>query len=545
MQRIAVVGAGTMGAGIALCAAAAGLDVDLVEVDAAMRERASERLKQDAGRLKREDALTRIQMWSTIAQIGPADLAIEAVPEVLTLKQRVFTELERQLSDSAILATNTSSLSVGEIADVLENPTRTIGLHFFNPPTVMKLVEVVRAATSDAAVVEIGRAFAESLGKIPVVTADTPGFIVNRVARPFYLQALRALDAGAGEVEDLDFLARGAGFRMGPFELMDLIGIDINLATTLSIYDRTQAPRFAPVQRQQEMVAQKMLGRKTGEGFYQYEDGRPIERTPIASPEPTLRNDDESIVVLGFGDIADAIVSGLRRTYANVKHIQTDMGPDDAFDQLDVQPSIVFDIGDGTSDRSAVLAAIENAISDDAVIFVDAYATPMRSIAQRLENPEFVVGYGIVGSLERQAVVEIVDAQETDDDALALAEELFAALGKRTMLIGDVPGLFLGRMVASIVNEAVYAVQEGVANAGDIDSAMQLGTNYPLGPIAWGKEIGADRVGRILAHVAEADGKEFGPARALWALDADAEAVEQMSEERIRQDRSAYGPGGV
>ncbi|MBV8363012.1 MAG: 3-hydroxybutyryl-CoA dehydrogenase, partial [Candidatus Eremiobacteraeota bacterium] len=113
MQRIAVVGAGTMGAGIALCAAAAGLDVDLVEVDAAMRERASERLKQDAGRLKREDALTRIQMWSTIAQIGPADLAIEAVPEVLTLKQRVFTELERQLSDSAILATNTSSLSVG------------------------------------------------------------------------------------------------------------------------------------------------------------------------------------------------------------------------------------------------------------------------------------------------------------------------------------------------------------------------------------------------------------------------------------------------
>ncbi len=292
-----------MGAGIALTAAIAGFDVDLVEIDAAIRERAGERLKRDSQRLGRSDALSRIQMWGSIAELRAVELAIEAVPENLALKQQVFTQLEQRLGDRAILATNTSSLSVTEIGDALADPGRLIGLHFFNPAAVMKLVEVVKTNRNDETVVEIGRAFVQSLGKTAVLTADTPGFIVNRVARPYYLQALRALDAGPAEIADLDLLARGAGFRMGPFELMDLIGLDVNLATTESIYERTEAARFGPVPRQQKMVAEKKLGRKTGRGFLQRTKAIGVTRSaPITAPEPPARNEDEMIVVLGFGD---------------------------------------------------------------------------------------------------------------------------------------------------------------------------------------------------------------------------------------------------
>ena len=536
MQRVAIIGAGTMGAGIALCAAMADFEVDLVEIDAAIRHRACERLKRDAARAERTDALTRVQLCAAIDEIGAAELAIEAVPEVLELKQRVFLELERKLGDGAILATNTSSLSVRQIAEVLAAPQRALGLHFFNPPVVMKLIEVVQTDDADAAVIEIGRTFAQALGKTAVITADSPGFIVNRVARPYYVQALRALDAGVGDVRDLDFLARGTGFRMGPFELMDLIGLDVNLATTESIYERTEAARFEPVPRQQKMVAERKLGRKTGEGFYKYEPGERVTVSPVTAPSAPAPNADEAVLVLGFGEFADAVASTLRQTYENVHQIETD----DALDQLDWQPTIVFDLGDGVSDRWARLAELERIVSEDTVIFVDAYSTPIRALADRLEKPQRIVGYGIIGSLERQAVVEIVDADQTDDDALALAEELFAALGKRTMLVADVPALFLGRVVASVVNEAVYAVQEGVASVDDIDRAMQLGTNYPAGPIAWGKEIGGERVFRILSQLAAAEGKAFGPARALWTLDANAEELEHAAEEQLREAERRY-----
>ncbi|MBV9148723.1 MAG: 3-hydroxybutyryl-CoA dehydrogenase [Candidatus Eremiobacteraeota bacterium] len=539
MRRIAVVGAGTMGAGIALSAACAGFDVDLVEIDAALRERAGERIKRDAQKLNRSDAPARIQLRSATAEIDEADLAIEAVTEDLALKQRVFVDLESRLHADAILATNTSSLSVIEIAGVLANPGRVIGLHFFNPPTMMKLVEVVRTDAVDDAVIDVGRALVEALGKTPVVVADTPGFIVNRVARPYYLQALRALDRGVGDISDLDALARGIGFRMGPFELMDLIGLDVNLATSESIYERTQAARLAPVARQRKMVAAGDLGRKTGNGFYRYDGNGAASREPFTAPEKPPKNEDDNILVLGFGDLAESVATLLRGTYAKVQHIETD----DALDQLDPETTIAFDIGDGVSDRSADIADLEMVISNDAVILVDAYATGMRGLAARLEKPERVVGYGLLGPFERQDVIELVDSDAVDDDALALAEELFAALGKRTMLVGDLPALFLGRVIGSVVNEAVYAVQDGIASADDIDVAMRLGTNYPLGPIAWGREIGGQRVARILSQLAAAEGAEFGPARALWVLDAEAETLEKMAEEQLQTERSTYNSG--
>ena len=263
-----------MGAGIALASARAGFEVDLVESDAAMRVRAEERMQREAQKLLATEALTKIQLATSISRIGDAELAIEAVPEDLALKRAVFVELEQRFGDAAILATNTSSLSIADIADALAAPRRLIGLHFFNPATVMKLVEVVRADFTDDAIVEIGRAFVEAIGKTAVVVADTPGFVVNRVARPYYLQALRALERGIGDVEDLDALARGCRFRMGPFALMDLIGLDVNLATSEAIYERTGADRLEPVALQRDMVERGLLGRKSGRGFYAYAQRR-------------------------------------------------------------------------------------------------------------------------------------------------------------------------------------------------------------------------------------------------------------------------------
>ena len=516
MKRVAVIGAGTMGAGIALAVARGGFDVQVAEPDAATRERASARIRSDAQRLNAAEAAARVHLVASIDALEDCDLAIEAVPESLALKHQVFAALERRLPD-AVLATNTSSLSVAEIAEAVADPSRVLGLHFFNPATVMQLVEIVVTAKTAPGAAEVARAFVTAIGKTAVQAADTPGFIVNRVARPFYLQALRALAADAAPVEDLDVLARGAGFRMGPFELMDLIGLDVNLATTESVYERTDADRFQPSQLQREMVAQGKLGRKSGEGFYSYAEGAGVPKFDLSAPEKPARSDDEAIAILGYGDLADQVAELLSQTYSNVRRIETD----DRLDELGDDVTIVFDLGDGTSDRREICKALDASCDPEVIVFTDAYTTRVSALEGHVKHPERFVGYGIVGSFDGQNIVEIADAPATSDDALGLAEELFAALGKRVRLVGDGPGLFLGRTIACIVNEAVSVVQEHVADAADVDTAMRLGTNYPIGPIAWGKEIGGSRVARILTDVAGADGPGFAPARALWVLDAD------------------------
>jgi 3-hydroxybutyryl-CoA dehydrogenase len=191
----------------------------------------------------------------------------------------------------------------------------------------------------------------------------------------------------------------------------------------------------------------------------------------------------------------------------------------EAIDEMPLDTTVAIDAGDGVSDRGSFIADLDRLFPPETVIFADAYATDLTALAKHLRHPERVVGFGVLGSLARQSVIEIVDAENTSDDALELAQELFEAIGKRVVLVEDRPGLFLGRTVGSIVNEAVYAVQEEVASPADVDLAMRLGTNYPLGPIAWGREIGGDRVVRILQRLAGAEGAAFAPHRALWVLD--------------------------
>jgi 3-hydroxybutyryl-CoA dehydrogenase len=528
-EKVLIAGGGTMGAGIAFVAARAGFAAEVVEPDGGARVRARERWQKDAGRAGDSSIPERIAFLDAIPERSDASIAIEAVPERFDLKRDVFLKLEKALSRDALLATNTSSLAVGDLADVVEHPDRVLGLHFFNPPAAMKLIEVIATDRTSDAALEAAHAFVERLGKTGVDAADTPGFIVNRVARPFYLQAMRALDLGVAPVPELDALARAAGFRMGPFELMDLIGLDVNYATSVSVYERLEAQRLAPLEMQRRMVAEGSLGRKTGAGFYDYAGGEPERIDLRVEPMPEDETNVEEVVcVIGFGGVADHATELLQEHFANVVPIPSD----EMLEEIPPAATLVIDVGDGENDRSAVVASLDSLLGPDTIIFVDAYATDLDAAKRRMRHPERLVGYGILGALETQDAVEIVDSEEVSDDALALAEELFEAMGKGVVLVENVPGLFLGRVVGSIVNEAVVAVQEGVASADDVDVAMRLGVNYPQGPIAWGQEIGGRRLTRILRRIADAEGEAFAPHRALWVLDLQDEEEEEEVDAR-------------
>jgi 3-hydroxybutyryl-CoA dehydrogenase len=289
---VAVIGAGAMGAGIAQVAAVAGHKVQLHDArfgagDAAKQSITDALSKLAAkGRIAKEDASAaaeRITSVVTLPDACVAQLVVEAIVEDTAAKRELFARLENVVAPECILATNTSSLSITELASGLAHPGRLVGMHFFNPAPVMPLVEVVAApATSEASLVR-ATAIVTGWGKVPVRCGDAPGFIVNRVNRPFTLEALAMLATGEGTVDGIDAAVRAAGYPMGPFELMDLIGVDINLAAALGIYERTRrdadplAIRFRPSPIQERLVAEGRLGRKTGAGFYAYDpDGRPV-----------------------------------------------------------------------------------------------------------------------------------------------------------------------------------------------------------------------------------------------------------------------------
>ncbi len=292
MERsiVGVVGAGTMGAGIAQLALENGHEVVLYDVDETAIERGRSRIRDGLTRraARLELDADSIDDWvagrlgglrdaRTLDAVGAeAEVVIEAVLEDLDLKRTIFRALDTASGPEVMLATNTSALSVASIAAATGRPGRVVGLHFFNPAPIMALVEVVAAATTDSSVVERARTLARAWGKTPVPCADAPGFIVNRVNRPFTVEALRMLEAGDASVEAIDAAMRDDGFPLGPFELIDLAGVDVNLAASLAIWERLGRPdRLRPSALLERLVARGRLGRKSGRGFYTYEAGRP------------------------------------------------------------------------------------------------------------------------------------------------------------------------------------------------------------------------------------------------------------------------------
>ncbi len=281
IKSVGIIGAGTMGAGIAQISALKGFDVVLFDIKEKFLQRGKTQIDQFLAKGKIKGKVTDIdikrveeKLSTTLEPKGAAqcDLVIEAVPENMTLKKEIFQELETLAPEGTILASNTSSLSVTEIAGVTKNPNRVAGLHFFNPVPIMKLVEIIRGECSAEETIETLKEFATVIGKTPVVAKDTPGFIVNRVARPFYGEALRVLGENGASHEAIDnILKEAGGFKMGPFDLMDMIGLDVNFAVTQSVYEAYfHEPRYKPHIIQRRMVDAGLLGRKAGQGFYNY-----------------------------------------------------------------------------------------------------------------------------------------------------------------------------------------------------------------------------------------------------------------------------------
>jgi 3-hydroxybutyryl-CoA dehydrogenase len=281
IKSVGIVGVGTMGIGIAQVCILSGYDTYLFDINAELVAKALIQIEKNVeggvakGKVtaeQKKEALARLSTVNELANLK-ADLIIEAIVEKLQIKQKLFSELEQINGSNAILATNTSSIPITHIATSLKDPSKCIGLHFFNPAHIMKLVEIISGAATSPAMIDKMKEFSLSLNKVPVLAKDSPGFIVNRVARHFYVEALQGLEEGVADVETIDTLIQASGFKMGPFKLMDLIGVDTNFSVTTSMYNSFhQAPKFRPSRIQEQKVNAKELGAKTGKGFYDYSD---------------------------------------------------------------------------------------------------------------------------------------------------------------------------------------------------------------------------------------------------------------------------------
>ena len=460
---VLVVGAGIMGTGIAQVAAQAGHPVMLHDTRDGAAAAAKTKLANTLqglvakGKLAADAAdatLARITATDLLQDAAGAGLVVEAIVEDLAAKRNLFQRLEGIVAPTCVLATNTSSISVTAIANGLQHPGRLVGMHFFNPVPLMKLVEVVSGLHTEAPVAEAIHTLAKAWGKVPEHTRSTPGFIVNRIARPYYAETLALLLEQAATPAVIDACLRGAGFRMGPCELMDLIGHDTNFAVTQSVYDANfQDKRYMPSLVQREMVDGGLLGRKSGRGFYRYPDGAPA--LPVAVHEAP--NTAREVTVHGEGAIADLLESAATQALAT-----QGWGParlrNTGWTGLVIDGShLVMSTGRTASELAAELRTQQVAVFDRIVALP---AAPGTALA-------YAVNEGAHPSWRTQAAAWL------------------AALGFAPLPVADTPGLLVARTVAMLINEAADAVLQGVCTPEGADAAMKLGVNYPAGPFEW------------------------------------------------------------
>jgi 3-hydroxybutyryl-CoA dehydrogenase len=493
IKTIGVVGSGTMGSGIALTALFADLTVILYDVAPEMLERAENYVQKFLARKGKEAAREHLTLSTTLEDLSGADVIIEAAPERLELKQELFAKLNAICPPPAILATNTSTLAITLIAAAIDSPERVGGMHFFNPAPVLPLVEVGRAAQTSNDTVEALVALAKQMGKTPVVTTDTPGFIVNRVARPFYLEALRLVSEGRATHSQVDQVVQlGGDFRMGPFRLMDLIGIDINFAVTESLYEQTYGePRFRPHWIQIQMVQQNTLGRKTGRGFYDYSPDAPIEEMP--TPLPVGQHSET--VLISPGNWAP----GLANLCQNAGYA---LGSNS-----DATTPVVGLVIADHSEMKQYVNDFDQTLPPDVPLLCQAVDTTVTEIATWLKHPERLVGFDSLFIGSGQAAT-LVASPVLSDEIRQATERFFTGLGRHVVWIEDSPALILPRIICMLASEAAFAVGEGVADGETIDLAMTLGVNYPKGPLAWAKELGYTQVVAVLDHLHAEYGEE-------------------------------------
>ncbi|MFJ5022918.1 3-hydroxyacyl-CoA dehydrogenase [Streptomyces goshikiensis] len=485
-RTVAVVGAGTMGQGIAQVALLAGHRVLLYDINPALAADGAgivqDRVERMAakGRLDRaeaEDAAGRIASAGELEDLADAALVIEAVVEDVTVKRALFAALEEVVSPDALLATNTSSLSVTELAAGLAHPGRFLGLHFFNPAPLLPLVEVVSGFATDEAAAARAHATVLGWGKTPVRCADTPGFIVNRIARPFYAEAFSVYEEQGADPATIDAVLReSGGFKMGPFQLTDLIGQDVNEAVTRSVWDSFfRSPKFTPSLAQRRLVQSGRLGRKSGHGWFPYGPDAQLPAPHTAGPEAA----PDKVTVVG------------------------DLGP-------------AADLADLLEEAGIAVTATEHGGP-----YIQLPGEGQLVLADGKTSVEFadVVYFDLALDYRGATRIALSASEDTSERTLAEAIGLFQKLGKQVSVIGDVPGMIVARTVAMLIDLTADAVARGVATAQDIDTAMRLGVNYPLGPSEWHERLGQDWAYDLLHHLNErCPGGRYAPSLALFRL---------------------------
>ncbi|GLZ11622.1 3-hydroxyacyl-CoA dehydrogenase PaaC [Actinomadura sp. NBRC 104425] len=470
-ETVAVVGTGTMGAGIAQVAALAGHRVLLLDTAPGAADRAVFGIREQVGRLAARgrvdadpDALALTPV-DGVGALADARIVIEAIVEDLDAKRRLIAELEPVVAPDCLLASNTSSLSPTALAAGAERPERILGLHFFNPVPRMRLVEVVAGADTRAEVLDRAADLVTAWGKTPVRSAPTPGFIVNRIARPYYAEAWRLCEEQAAAPEVVDAVLTGAGgFPMGPFALMDLIGHDVNEAVTRSVWSAfAHDRRFEPSQAQRALVEAGRLGRKSGRGVYRYGRDAPVPQACGAPPEPA------PLEVTDHG----AVALGTLLSRASV-------------------PVLGGERGDGTVELPGGALLVRGTGVTATALAVE-HGAPVVVVDRTLDDAT-------------ATAIAIAPSDSCPADAVAAATGLLQAAGLTVHVIDDTPGLIVTRTVAMLVNLAADALQHGVATAADIDAAMRLGAGHPLGPLAWGDRWGAGTVHSVLTALQDAYG---------------------------------------
>jgi 3-hydroxybutyryl-CoA dehydrogenase len=499
IRTAGVVGLGTMGAGIVEVFARAGLDVIAVEIDDALLAAGRKRLESsldkalERGRLERDERdgiLGRVRFTTDRGDLQRADLVTEAVPERLDVKTSLFSELDGICPASTILATNTSSLPVTRIATATGRPDRVVGMHFFNPAPVMRLVEVVHTVRTDAEVTGAVRALAQRVGKTPVVVADRAGFVANALLFGYLNAAARAAETGQAAVADIDAaIVAACGLPMGPLTLMDLIGLDVSLDVMETMYDETRDQRYAPAPLLRRLVMAGDLGRKTGQGYYRYEAGDAVAALP--APDFAIGSPRSTAAVLMVAHVDSAV----RAALPGIDVVEPDKTAD-----ADV---VVVD-GGSRSATAELLARVTRVAKAGAVIAVaTSDEAPVLAMTAGIADRGYIVGVHVPRA-PRGGVIEVVATVHSHPDAVATIVAAMRQAGLVALACRDRPGHIVDYLVLPHLGDAVRMVDDGYAERSDVDAAMTLGCGYPEGPFAMLAAVGPDHARSVLSHLAAA-----------------------------------------
>ncbi len=458
-----------MGRGIAQVMAQAGATVHLFDAHAPQVAEARDFIEQMLKRAVTKGKLTVEEASRTLERLQPApdlealrgcDLIVEAVLEDLTLKQQLFAQLEALVADTCVLATNTSSLSVTQIAAGCQRPERVAGYHFFNPVPLMKVVEVIGGQRTAPEVLDQLATLARCFGHTPVQASDSPGFLINHAGRGFTTEGLRILQEGVALPHEIDQVMRqGAGFRMGPCELLDLTGLDVSYPVMVQIYEQFfQEPRFRPTPEVARRHAAGLLGRKTHAGFYTYENGQ--QRVPETRTFPALKTRPE----VGPVWVSPRYPERAQR----VREALVASGLEPVPERTPETLCLITPLG-----PDATAALLEEGLNPAQTVAVETLL-PLHTCCTLMSNPLLAPKFR------------------------ARAEAAFTTPEREVVFIRDSPGFLAPRILATVINTACELAQQRIATPEDIDLAVQRGLGYPLGPLSWGDQLGARQVLEVL-----------------------------------------------